>query len=193
MRTFGSTDAGEFMATFHTIVAAIDFSESSFAAAKTAAAMAGETYGQLHLIHVVPNVFESPWLTNSHGLAFTTLQRDLIDAARTKLVTLAATEPFRATKPTCTVATGSVAEAIVRYAVEHHADLIVLGTHGYGPLKRFLLGHVADRVIRHARCPVLALPHETLRTSEPTDTHRDESLAIPVGAVVGDDGEDDEC
>lgn len=31
------------------------------------------------------------------------------------------------------------------------------------PVKRFLLGHVADRVVRHGWCPVLTLPHETLR------------------------------
>src|SRR5690242_678916 len=157
------------MAIFHTIVAAIDFSEPSLAAGKTAAAMAHEANGQLHLIHVVPNVFESPWLVSPHGLAFTTLQRELIDAARARLRALAATEPYSAGRPTCTVAAGSAAEAIVRYAVETHADLIVLGTHGYGPVKRFLLGHVADRVIRHARCHVLAFPHEVLRTSDPTN------------------------
>ena len=36
-------------------------------------------------------------------------------------------------------------------------DLIVIGTHGYGGVDRLLLGSVADRVIRLASCPVLAV------------------------------------
>jgi nucleotide-binding universal stress UspA family protein len=151
------------MATFHTIVAAIDFSDTSLAAARTAADLAREAHGRLHLMHVVPNVFETPWLVSTHGIAVTRLQNDLIHDAKHKLAEIAATEPFRTVQATCMVGTGSAADAIVEYAVEGGADLIVLGTHGYGAVKRFLLGHVADRVIRHARCAVLALPHEMLR------------------------------
>ncbi len=77
----------------------------------------------------------------------------------------------------------------MRYATERGADLIVLGTHGYGPVKRFLLGHVADRVIRHAHCPVLAFPHETLR---PVGVQLAEGhAAIPVGATAT--GQDEQC
>lgn len=35
------------------------------------------------------------------------------------------------------------------------ADLIVVATHGYTGLKRALLGSTAERVVRHAPCPVL--------------------------------------
>jgi nucleotide-binding universal stress UspA family protein len=37
-------------------------------------------------------------------------------------------------------------------------DLLVLGSHGFGPVLRLMLGSVAARVIRKAQCPVLVVP-----------------------------------
>jgi nucleotide-binding universal stress UspA family protein len=48
-------------------------------------------------------------------------------------------------------------EAIVHLAEEIDADLIVMGTRGFGGLRRALLGNVADSVVRHAHCPVLVV------------------------------------
>ena len=48
---------------------------------------------------------------------------------------------------------------IVAAAREEGADLVVIGTHGRGGVDRLLLGSVADRVIRLAPCPVLAVRH----------------------------------
>jgi nucleotide-binding universal stress UspA family protein len=41
-------------------------------------------------------------------------------------------------------------------------DLIVLGSHGHGLLRRFFRGSLTDQVVRHARCPVLVVkaPHD---------------------------------
>ena len=52
-------------------------------------------------------------------------------------------------------------EEIVKAASEEHASYIVMGTHGRGRVGRWLLGSVADRVIRHARCPVLVVQPRT--------------------------------
>ncbi len=46
-------------------------------------------------------------------------------------------------------------EEIVNYAKEIDADLIVMATHGHTGLSHILLGSVAEKVIRHAHCPVL--------------------------------------
>lgn len=46
---------------------------------------------------------------------------------------------------------------IVDVAKAEQADLIVVGTHGRAGLDRALLGSVADRVIRTARCPVVTV------------------------------------
>ena len=53
-----------------------------------------------------------------------------------------------------------VASAILRDAEDHHADVIVMGTHGRGGLKRFFLGSVAEQVIRESCIPVLIVRGE---------------------------------
>lgn len=52
---------------------------------------------------------------------------------------------------------GSPAAAVVRYASEISADLLVIGTHGRTGLARVALGSVADRIVRTAECSVLAV------------------------------------
>ena len=52
------------------------------------------------------------------------------------------------------VVDGYPKEEIVREAREWDADLIVIGSHGYGNVKRFLLGSVAQAVVAHAPCSV---------------------------------------
>ncbi len=56
-----------------------------------------------------------------------------------------------------TVVSGSPREAIVDEAKAWEADLIVVGSHGYGFWDRMLLGSVSDAVIHHAPCSVLVV------------------------------------
>ena len=53
--------------------------------------------------------------------------------------------------------TGPAADLIVRQAKKWGADLIVIGTHGRRGFSRFVLGSVAEDVLRRAPCPVLAV------------------------------------
>ncbi len=52
---------------------------------------------------------------------------------------------------------GNVKEEIIEAAKRFGADLIVVGSHGYGFLSRVLLGSVSDFVIHHAPCSVLVV------------------------------------
>jgi nucleotide-binding universal stress UspA family protein len=52
---------------------------------------------------------------------------------------------------------GEPAKEILAAAHEWKADLIVIGTHGYGHFEQFVLGSVANAVMRGARCPVMAV------------------------------------
>ena len=55
------------------------------------------------------------------------------------------------------VLTGDAGLATADYASQVNADLIVVPSHGYHGVKRFLLGSTAERIIRHAHCSVLVL------------------------------------
>ncbi len=55
------------------------------------------------------------------------------------------------------VAIGDPSTQIVDYAKEIEADLIVMPSHGRKGMSRFLLGSVAERVVRLSPCPVLVL------------------------------------
>ena len=55
------------------------------------------------------------------------------------------------------VASGNAAPEILNLAAERDIDLIVMGTHGRTGVKHFLLGSVAERVVRESPVPVLTI------------------------------------
>jgi nucleotide-binding universal stress UspA family protein len=57
---------------------------------------------------------------------------------------------------------GEPGESIVSAAEAERPDMVIVGSHGRGPVGRFLLGSVSEHVVRHAPCPVLVV-----RTQEP--------------------------
>ena len=56
------------------------------------------------------------------------------------------------------VVSGEPAEVILDYVKKKPVDLIVMSTHGRTGVTRWLLGGVADRVIRYSAVPVLVIP-----------------------------------
>ena len=64
-------------------------------------------------------------------------------------------------KASANVRTGSPSQQIVDEAAEIENSIIVMGSHGSGGLKRWVVGSVADKVIRSARRPVLVIPPKT--------------------------------
>jgi nucleotide-binding universal stress UspA family protein len=56
----------------------------------------------------------------------------------------------------CEVIEGDPAEALAEQG--SNLDLLVVGSRGYGPLRRVLLGGVSGHVIQHAPCPVIVVP-----------------------------------
>jgi K+-sensing histidine kinase KdpD len=65
------------------------------------------------------------------------------------------------------------AEAITRYATSEDVDLIVMGTQGRSGLSHLLAGSVAERVVRHAPCPVLTVRHPEHEFVVPDAPRRD--------------------
>jgi len=71
------------------------------------------------------------------------------------LATLGGTPP----EVTVKAVTGVPAEMLVAAAAD--ADMIVVGSRGSGGFERLMMGSVGDQVARHARCPVVIIPHDT--------------------------------
>jgi len=58
------------------------------------------------------------------------------------------------------VLAGEPGPELCRLAEELKADVIVIGSHAWGPIKRALVGSVSDYVVRHAPCAVLVVNQE---------------------------------
>ena len=132
----------------------VDFSDASVRALRHAAGLAAESGGSLTIIHVVP--IDYGWLgigrEDSGGLD-RSLQRQSADRLRA----LADAEIREDVQVDLEVRVGRPAEEIVAAAAESNCDLIVLSTHGRTGLDRYLIGSVANRVMRLAPCPVFLL------------------------------------
>ena len=84
-----------------------------------------------------------------------------MEAAARKQLDASLTDEDRAmlkAKPVLVISS-TPAVAIVQYAKESRADLILVGTHSRGGVAHLLMGSVAERVVRTAPCPVLTVRH----------------------------------
>jgi nucleotide-binding universal stress UspA family protein len=146
-----------------TIVAAVDFSESSCDVVQAALDLARDCDAHICLVHAVPHVIQTPWVVDASGLDVDDLQRQWVADAEAQLAELAAglgLDPRRVSRE---ILVGPAATEIVGYARDRAADALVLGSHGRGVIRRFLLGSVAERVLRDAGCPVLVVPDRAVR------------------------------
>jgi nucleotide-binding universal stress UspA family protein len=135
------------------ILVATDFSECGKRAEATAVALARRWEAGLHWLHVVETpmpLFEPLAVALPDGLA-----AEARDAAQARLDEAAQAGFDAGLRGTARLAEMPAAQAIARRGLEVDADLIVVGTHGYSGAKRWVLGSVAESVVRHASCSVL--------------------------------------
>jgi nucleotide-binding universal stress UspA family protein len=176
------------MKTFTHIVVPTDFSATARDALRMACAMARGTAAKISLVHVIPDVWRQPWVAEA-GIEMAGMQIEMEKDARTRLEALAGEEEIRGLPVQPIVLIGTPHVELADYVETHAGDLLVVGTHGHGPVRRFLLGSVAERLIRMARCPVLAVPHESLRGTPATS----ETLVAAVGVPIGKESQDEQC
>jgi nucleotide-binding universal stress UspA family protein len=147
------------MSSVRTIIVPIDFSETSREALRMACALAPAAQREIHLLHVIPDPLRVPGLESAAGIEYyAEVERTWKERAQQQLQSVAADEGLPADQVITVVLMGHPARLIVEYAEEQRADLIVIGTQGEGAVTRFLLGSVAERVVRHAIVPVLTVP-----------------------------------
>ena len=141
---------------FERILVPTDFSAGSERAWAVARQLAGPLGAELILFHVVieaPLFSEGPF-TMKHARSVFSAAREWANTTLGEWTAAATASGLRARS---IVGTGVPHKEIMATAALEHADLIVMGTQGRGGLDRALLGSVAERVIRLAPCPVLAV------------------------------------
>jgi nucleotide-binding universal stress UspA family protein len=172
----------EVMIALKNILVATDFGAASDAALRYGRELARRFDATLHVLHVTENVSVSSIGADGFvAMAPQQLQDEIEDTARVRLME-ALTDSDRSglvTRPVVITAS-SPAPVIVDYAERHKIDVIVIGTHGRGALAHFLMGSVAERVVRVAPCPVL-----TVRDRERDFVRPDSLVALArAGAAV---------
>lgn len=137
-----------------------DFSKPAEQAVRYGCTLAERFGAQLHLLHIVQDI--DAFVTEPTGMAgwsATEILEDLKKGAAEGLKEVADRMPAGVHPILQAVTHGVPFHEINRYAKREEVDLIVLGTHGRTGLKHFLLGSVAERVVRSAPCPVLTVRH----------------------------------
>jgi nucleotide-binding universal stress UspA family protein len=133
------------------ILVPVDFSDAAQPALNYAESLARQTGASLHLIHVL----EFPLLRPDYPQ----MPLDLSELRARINRDLGAIQAgqLRGIRSTAEIREGLPFQAIVDAATDVGADLIVMATHGRTGLQHILLGSTAERVVRHADCPVLVI------------------------------------
>lgn len=141
---------------FRRILVPMDFSGLSRQAFICAVPLARQHRSRINLIHVVqPPVVLPPF--PAPGLVMPVNTARLVGAAKRRLDKLAARFLPLELRGQTVVREGNPALGVVSAARTLKADLIVLSTTGRSGLSRALLGSTAERIVRHAHCPVLTV------------------------------------
>jgi nucleotide-binding universal stress UspA family protein len=132
-----------------------DFGDGSQAALDEAIELAKAFGAEILLLHA----YEIPIVGFPDGALVATadLASRIIDGAREGLERVIAQNAGRGVKMTAVLKQGDAPRMIEEAIEEHGAELVVMSTHGRKGFQRAILGSVAEKVVRTAKCPVLTL------------------------------------
>ncbi len=135
------------------ILVPVDFSESSRKAVQSAVAFAKQFDAEIVLLHVLE---PAPPQIEIMEAALT--ESSLREEATRELSEWQREAVSRSKKVRAVVRNGTAADQeIVKAAKEDDMDLIIMGNHGRLGLARVFIGSTAEKVVRHAPCPVLVI------------------------------------
>jgi nucleotide-binding universal stress UspA family protein len=145
--------------TFTKILCATDLSPSSQHALRLAARLAVEHNAELVVAHVwyIPPIafsLEAPFPAS-------VVQDVIVDAQRRLDEAVNDAKASGAMRVTGALLNGPPWTEVVGILENQHFDLCIVGTHDRTGLGRVLLGSVAEKIVRHAPCSVLAVPPDT--------------------------------
>lgn len=143
------------------ILVPTDFSAPAGGALKYAKTLAEALGASLHVLYVMDDPllgFKMP----DHVCSIPAIRQQLEREAQEQLAKVFTPEERTKFRAELTAEWGSPYAKILEFAKDHAIDLIIMGTHGRGAIQHALMGSVAERVVRHASCPVLTIrpaPH----------------------------------
>ena len=140
------------------VVIATDFSPFSLYAAQVAMSVVAPD-ATVWLLHVGPPFDESVTYLKERAEAYRAQAAKAFAHMKTKFAQ--SHMQFESV-----VLTGSAPDQLLRFIAEQKADLVVTATHGYGFIRRMLLGSVAATLIRNAPCSVLVVPGSARTVAE---------------------------
>ena len=165
--------------TFKNILVATDFSEPARVALEHGKALARSYGATLHVLHVIQEI--PTYYGAEVGFAVAGIEGNIQASAQRELESAVGGCESDLVLQTSTVRAPNVAHAINDYASAHDVDLIVLGTHGRGAVSRFLMGSVAERIVRSASSPVLTVHGREGRSlASNNDGARPETEGVPL-------------
>jgi nucleotide-binding universal stress UspA family protein len=174
------------------ILVAVDGSLQSQLALDTANNLAATLQASLEVLYVIPDM---PPMTGYTGLELAPMidydryQKDL--EAESKAVMATSLEQLKTAsvkvpdlRSSSVPAKGlRLGDVILQTALEHRADLIVLGTHGRSGVDRLLLGSVAEQVSHHSKIPVLLVRAMLIEVSKKPIGSSSVSSSLAVSAI----------
>jgi nucleotide-binding universal stress UspA family protein len=135
------------------VMVAVDGSENSRKAAAFGRELARDVGGRLTLLYVLePPPVVVVGFPEVYGMTNRQPTQEELDAVRKMLDEVAGELP--ADRVEKVIEYGVAAQTILDQCESRKADLLVIGARGLGPMGRWLLGSVSDRVVHHSRCPV---------------------------------------
>ena len=134
---------------FKRILVTTDFSDGTADALAYAFSVAQENESQISLLHVVHDVAAD--VSGKY-------RQSLMEGVQKQLEDLVPAEAANWCDIKTRVETGVPYRIILRILEDEKIDLLVMNIHGKGMLDRALLGSTAERVVRVASCPVMAIP-----------------------------------
>jgi nucleotide-binding universal stress UspA family protein len=132
-------------------VVGLDFSSASVQAARLAARLVAPN-GRLTLLHVQPRFEQATANWQAWDAEYTRTLPPLFDAVRAQLT------PHNGVLVETVTVRGDPAASLLAMAQQTQCDLITVGTQRHSVRERLIVGSVATRVLRSARCSVLAVP-----------------------------------
>lgn len=149
------------MLTLARILCPVDFSEYSSKAYDYAYSLARHYNAKLFLQHVAELSLEIHRGYVSQELIELTYEHQMA-ALQEQMRKLLEAHPRDKLEIETIIRSGSPADSILEFAEQHEIDLVAMGTHGRRGLDRLMVGSTTERVLRKARCAVLAI-HEPAR------------------------------